>query len=195
MLLLWTHRGPAAWGRSPCDQSGPSPPFCLPPLWPSPAARPTPPPPTRRPRRPRCRLRRHRQPPLHIPRPTHRAVGPPRLPPPCTWARVWQGAHKLHDLDFVSAQTGWALGDGILLGTVDGGQHWRTLGQPRVGPLRQVHFASRTQGWGVAGGADQPVEGSIPATTLVHTSDGGRTWTALAAPAPPQTVCFTAPDD
>src|SRR6266542_419858 len=121
MLLLWTHRGPAAWGRSPCDQSGPSPPFCLPPLWPSPAARPTPPPPTRRPRRPRCRLRRHRQPPLHI--------------------------------------------------------------------------ASRTQGWGVAGGADQPVEGSIPATTLVHTSDGGRTWTALAAPAPPQTVCFTAPDD
>ncbi len=112
-----------------------------------------------------------------------------------TWARVWQGAHKLHDLDFVSAQTGWALGDGILLGTVDGGQHWRTLGQPRVGPLRQVHFASRTQGWGVAGGADQPVEGSIPATTLVHTSDGGRTWTALAAPAPPQTVCFTAPDD
>jgi photosystem II stability/assembly factor-like uncharacterized protein len=112
-----------------------------------------------------------------------------------TWARVWQGAYKLHDLDFVSAQTGWALGDGILLGTVDGGQHWRTLGQPRVGPLRQVHFASRTQGWGVAGGADQPVEGSIPATTLVHTSDGGRTWTALAAPAPPQTVCFTAPDD
>ena len=112
-----------------------------------------------------------------------------------TWARVWQGAHKLHDLDFVSAQTGWALGDGILLGTVDGGQHWRTLGQPRVGPLRQVHFASRTQGWGVAGGADHPVEGSIPATTLVHTSDGGRTWSALAAPAAPQSVCFTAPND
>ncbi len=115
-----------------------------------------------------------------------------------TWARVWQGAHKLHDLDFVSAQTGWALGDGILLGTVDGGQHWRTLGQPRVGPLRQVHFSSRTQGWGVAGGTDRPDQGPMRpqgATTLVHTSDGGRTWSALAAPAAPQSVCFTAPND
>src|SRR6266545_4215323 len=112
-----------------------------------------------------------------------------------TWGRVWRGAQELEGIDFVSASTGWALGDGILLGTVDGGQHWRQLGQPRVGPLRQVHFASRTQGWGVAGGNDRPPEGSIPATTLVHTSDGGRTWTALAAPAAPQWVCFTAAND
>jgi photosystem II stability/assembly factor-like uncharacterized protein len=33
------------------------------------------------------------------------------------------------------------------------------------------------------------------ATRLVHTSDGGRTWSALAAPAPPQSVCFTDPRD
>jgi photosystem II stability/assembly factor-like uncharacterized protein len=112
-----------------------------------------------------------------------------------TWARVWQGAHELHDLDFVSASTGWALGDGILLGTVDGGQHWRQLGQPRVGPLRQVHFSSRTQGWGVAGGTGRTDEGPQGATRLVHTTDGGRTWSALDAPAPPQSVCFTAPDD
>jgi hypothetical protein len=115
-----------------------------------------------------------------------------------TWARVWQGAQELRDLDFVSAQTGWALGDGILLGTVDGGQHWHPLGQPRVGLLRQVHFANRTQGWGVAGGTDQPDQGPIQPqgqTRLVHTSDGGRTWSVLAAPAPPQTVCFTAPDN
>jgi photosystem II stability/assembly factor-like uncharacterized protein len=112
-----------------------------------------------------------------------------------TWARVWQGAQELNEVGFVTARTGWALGDAILLGTVDGGQHWRQLGQPSVGPVRQVHFSSRTQGWGVAGGSDRPVEGSIPTTTLVHTSDGGRTWTTLHAPAPPQTVCFTAPDD
>jgi hypothetical protein len=115
-----------------------------------------------------------------------------------TWARVWRGAHQLRDVDFVSASTGWALGDGVLLGTVDGGQHWHQLGQPRSGPLRRVHFASRTQGWGVAGGTDQKGEGLMQAqgaTTLVHTTDSGRTWSALDAPAPPQSVCFTAPDD
>ncbi len=114
------------------------------------------------------------------------------------WARVWRGAHQLRDVDFVSASTGWALGDGILLGTVDGGQHWHQLSQPRSGPLRRIHFASPTQGWGVAGGTDQAGQGPMQAqgpTTLVHTSDGGRTWSALDAPAPPQSVCFTAPDD
>jgi photosystem II stability/assembly factor-like uncharacterized protein len=115
-----------------------------------------------------------------------------------TWARVWRGTEELRDVDFVNASTGWALGDGILVGTVDGGQHWHRLGQPRAGPLRRVHFASRTQGWGVAGGTDQADQGPMQAqaaTALVHTSDGGRSWSALAAPAPPQSVCFTAPED
>ena len=112
-----------------------------------------------------------------------------------TWVRVWRGAQELHQVDFVTASTGWALGDHLLLGTIDGGQHWRQLGQPESGPLRQVHFSSPTQGWGVAGGANQNDDRSIPATTLVHTSDGGRTWSALPAPAPPQSVCFTAQGD
>jgi len=112
-----------------------------------------------------------------------------------SWVRVWRGPQELHEVDFVTASTGWALGDHLLLGTVDGGQHWRQLGQPKAGPLRQVHFSSPTQGWAVAGGADQGDERSVPATTLVHTSDGGRTWSALPAPAPPQSVCFTAAGD
>ena len=112
-----------------------------------------------------------------------------------TWVRVWRGAQELDQVDFVTASTGWALGDHLLLGTVDGGQRWHQLGQPESGPLRQVHFSSPTQGWGVAGGTAQPGEGPQGATMLVHTSDGGRTWTALPAPAPPQSVCFTAPDD
>src|SRR5215218_10132085 len=71
-------------GEPPCDRSGSSPPSCLPPLWPPPAARPTPPS-TRRPPRPRHRPRRHR-PPRPIPRPTRRPVGPPGRPPPWRWA-------------------------------------------------------------------------------------------------------------
>jgi photosystem II stability/assembly factor-like uncharacterized protein len=113
-----------------------------------------------------------------------------------TWLRVWRGAQELDQVDFVNASTGWALGDHLLLGTVDGGQHWRQLGQPRRGPLRRIHFSSPTQGWGVAGGIGQPSQGPQSATaTLVHTSDGGRTWSVLAAPAPPQSVCFTAASD
>jgi hypothetical protein len=114
------------------------------------------------------------------------------------WGRVWRGAAQLRDLDFVSARTGWALGDGLLLGSSDGGQHWQRLGQPRSGPLRRVHFASALQGWGVAGGSDQAGQGPMlaqGATTLVHTSDGGQSWSVLAAPAPPQSVCFTSPGD
>jgi photosystem II stability/assembly factor-like uncharacterized protein len=111
------------------------------------------------------------------------------------WIRIWRGPQELRDLDFVSARTGWAVGDGILLGTVDGGQHWRRLGQPQVGPLRQVTSSAPPRAGAVAGGADRANQRSVPATRLVQTSDGGRTWTALAAPAPPQSVCFTAPDD
>jgi photosystem II stability/assembly factor-like uncharacterized protein len=112
-----------------------------------------------------------------------------------SWARVWRGTQELGEVDFVNASTGWALGDGVLLGTADGGQHWRRLGQPRRGPLRQVHFSGPTQGWGVAGGTGQPGQGPQGATSLVHTSDGGRTWSGLAAPAPPQSVCFTGAAD
>jgi photosystem II stability/assembly factor-like uncharacterized protein len=110
-----------------------------------------------------------------------------------TWVRLWRGAQDLNEVDFVDASTGWALGDGILLGTVDGGQHWRQLGQPSVRPLRSVHFSSRGEGWGVAG--RELGERRIPATVLVHTRDGGRTWSVLAAPAPPQSVCFTSAND
>jgi photosystem II stability/assembly factor-like uncharacterized protein len=111
-----------------------------------------------------------------------------------TWVRLWRGPQDLHAVDFVSASTGWAVGDRILLGTVDGGRHWRQLGQPSVRPLRRVHFSSPTEGWGVAG-PDLPGERRTPATTLVHTRDGGRTWSTLPAPAPPESVCFTAPND
>ena len=97
-------------------------------------------------------------------------------------------------VDFVSTSTGWALGDGTLLGTIDGGQHWRELGQPRPGPLRRVHFSSRTQGWGVAGGAGRG-RGRRGRPHWCTPPTAARIWSALAAPAPPQSVCFTAPND
>lgn len=115
-----------------------------------------------------------------------------------TWGRVWQGGDDLRDVNFSSASTGWALGPSSVLATADGGEHWRELGEPAQGPLRRVHFVSRTEGWGVAGGSVQAGDGPMSpagATRLVHSVDGGRTWSELASPAPPQSVCFSSPDD
>ena len=115
-----------------------------------------------------------------------------------TWGRAWSGDADLHDVNFSSASSGWALGDGTVLATQDGGQHWSELPEPAQGTLRRVHFVSRTEGWGVAGGAAVPGEGPMTptgATRLVHTVDGGRRWATQAAPAPPQSVCFTSPED
>ncbi len=114
------------------------------------------------------------------------------------WQRVWQGKANLRDVNFSSVWTGWALGEGTVLATVDGGQHWAALAEPGQGTLRRVHFVSATEGWGVAGGGDRGGDGPMAptgATRLVHTADGGRTWSALAAPAAPQSVCFTSPAD
>lgn len=75
----------------------------------------------------------------------------------------------LASVEFVSASRGWAVGNGRILATTDGGHSWRS--QYR-GPARlfQVDFADAAHGWAV--GAD----------SLMATSDGGRTWTALREP-------------
>jgi photosystem II stability/assembly factor-like uncharacterized protein len=115
-----------------------------------------------------------------------------------TWGRVWAGKGNLRDVNFSSTSTGWALGDGIVLATTDGGRHWQKLAEPAQGTLRRVHFSSPSEGWGIAGGSDQGGDGPMMptgATRLVHTTNGGRTWSALPQPAAPQSVCFTSPAD
>jgi photosystem II stability/assembly factor-like uncharacterized protein len=115
-----------------------------------------------------------------------------------TWVRVWRGGAHLRDVNFSSAAAGWALGEGTVLATADGGRRWEALREPAQGTLRRVHFSSPTEGWGVAGGGDHGGEGPmVPtgATRLLHSTDGGRSWSAMAAPAPPQSVCFTSPGD
>jgi hypothetical protein len=110
------------------------------------------------------------------------------------WAKQYASTEEFVGVDFISATTGWAVGVRTLLGTSDGGRSWRPLGEPPA-PIRSVHFVSPSLGWGIAGGTDpQTMHGwLIPhdAAALVITQDGGQTWTALASPANPQTVCFS----
>lgn len=112
------------------------------------------------------------------------------------WTKQYASTEEFVGVDFISATTGWAVATRTLLGTTDGGRTWRQLGEPRV-PIRSVHFATATQGWGIAGGTDpQQIHGwLIPheGAALVYTYDGGLTWSTLDGPSNPQTVCFSDP--
>ncbi len=105
------------------------------------------------------------------------------------WTVQDSGSLNLTSVDFVSAQSGWAVGTSSLLATTDGGAHWTSLPDPC---LRSVHFVSADLGFAVAGGTGSgllrmaPIDGG----KALVTTDGGRTWQPLPAPAGAQTLCF-----
>lgn len=110
------------------------------------------------------------------------------------WSKQYASTEQYVGVDFISATTGWAVGVRSVLGTSDGGHTWKALGEASS-PIRSVHFISTTQGWGIAGGGS-PTENHgvlLPdaGATLVTSTDGGLSWSALPAPADPQDVCFS----
>ncbi len=113
-----------------------------------------------------------------------------------SWAVQQTGNLGLASADFIGNDTGWAVGADTLLTTSDGGQRWTALPEP-CPVIRSVHFASATVGFAIAGGA--PLEpGSLAPTSggqLLASTDGGRSWTRLPAPANPQSVCFANSQD
>jgi len=81
------------------------------------------------------------------------------------------GTLDLLAVNFVDAQTGWAVGDidprgagGAIYQTIDGGLSWRPIARTNE-ILTAVHFVSRKIGW-VAGHAGR----------IERTDDGGLTW-------------------
>lgn len=109
------------------------------------------------------------------------------------WTVQDRGSLNLTSVDFVNAEDGWAVGTGSLLATSDGGASWVPLREP-CPLIRSVHFVSASDGFAVAGGGD--LSGPVPAVpvtggVVLATTDGGRRWQALPAPANVQTVCFS----
>jgi len=108
------------------------------------------------------------------------------------WRQQLAGQLNLTSVDFISAADGWAVGTTTLLATTDGGAHWAKLPEP-CALIRSVHFISPSTGFAIAGGSQ--IAGPGPASPLhggvvLTSSDGGRSWRAVAAPANSQTVCF-----
>jgi hypothetical protein len=111
------------------------------------------------------------------------------------WRVQRSGRLNLTAVDFVNGQDGWAAGNSSLLATTDGGAHWTALPEP-CPVIRSVHFISPSAGFAVAGGRNDG--GYSPAMpdmggVVLATSDAGRTWRPLAAPANAQSVCFSDP--
>jgi photosystem II stability/assembly factor-like uncharacterized protein len=90
---------------------------------------------------------------------------------------------ELTGIEFVSPSQGWAVGQGAILATTDGGAHWTPQLTGRHN-LTEVDFVNAADGWAV--GTD----------SLLATTDGGAHWAPLPEPCPLiRAVHFSSPGD
>lgn len=85
---------------------------------------------------------------------------------------------SLHDVCFINGQLGWAVGDeGVIVHTSDGGQSWvrqdSHVSLQDFFNLFGVFFVNGSIGWAVGGGGTL----AHPIGKILHTADGGQTWT------------------
>ncbi|HTI51599.1 MAG TPA: YCF48-related protein [Planctomycetaceae bacterium] len=88
---------------------------------------------------------------------------------------------QLHDVQFVTSQLGWAVGDhGVIWHTRDGGEEWHLQTSGVTCAMYSVWFLTDGVGW-AAGGGTMPFT-RLSYGVLLHTTDGGRTWQTLLGP-------------
>jgi photosystem II stability/assembly factor-like uncharacterized protein len=79
----------------------------------------------------------------------------------------------LRDVFFLDQQTGWAVGDFVILWTENGGRTWNTAKQGREYLCKRVRFLDGKFGWATMRDAND----------ILVSNDGGRHWKMLAGPA------------
>ncbi len=86
----------------------------------------------------------------------------------------------LHDIFFLNADRGWAVGDrGAIWMTEDGGQRWRLADSPVNCSLQSIHFVDDQNGW-IVGGWTHPYSHRTSGVVL-RTENGGRRWTQVSS--------------
>lgn len=85
--------------------------------------------------------------------------------------RAASGASPLSfsDVQFLSADTGRAAGNGFMIGTSDGGCHFQEIYEGQWN-FKQIDFPDNVHGWALATVKD------TAASYLIATTDGGSTW-------------------
>ena len=102
-----------------------------------------------------------------------------------TLGQVLADDATLHDITFVDAQHGWAVGDrGVILATDDGGAHWHAQTSGVETPLLSVSFVDPQRGW-IVGGNTTPLTHRTNGIVL-RTFDGGQTWERTETPTLPR---------
>jgi photosystem II stability/assembly factor-like uncharacterized protein len=83
---------------------------------------------------------------------------------------------SIHAIQFFDQSIGWAVsGNGQIISTKDGGEHWtEVLNDPRK-EFRGLHFVNQRLGWVVGSNA-----------VILHTEDGGMTWAEQKIALPPK---------
>lgn len=85
---------------------------------------------------------------------------------------------NLHDVQFVSPDVGWAVGDrGVIWKTEDAGRTWRLQKSPVDGSLQKVCFLTDRVGWIVGEGMTAYTR--IGYGVVLFTDDGGKRWREL----------------
>jgi photosystem II stability/assembly factor-like uncharacterized protein len=97
-----------------------------------------------------------------------------------TWTPVIAPADDfsghLAAVKFADADAGWTVGEaGEILATTDGGAHWSAQQSATDQDLNDLTFVDANDGWAVGGESD--FSSGAASAVVVHTADGGTTWT------------------
>lgn len=83
------------------------------------------------------------------------------------------------DAYLVAQCDGVCAGGSVIMATTDGGQSWHTV-KTTSGALFALSFINSKDGWALSG--DTSAGASVADAAVLHTTDGGTTWTKLPAP-------------
>lgn len=102
---------------------------------------------------------------------------PPATPAPTAIGLPVVNSPSINYLDMLDNQDGWALSNGAVLRTIDGGSTWLDATPGGFGSsAASSFFLDANTGWVAVMGSD-PTDG-----TLYHTSDGGVSWNSYTVP-------------
>jgi len=102
---------------------------------------------------------------------------------------IWQQQQEsnttfhFRDVFFIDQSIGWVVGgnifQGIIIGTIDGGQSWSKLSDSTRGSYLGVYFLDDQEGWVVGG---QNLFDNFVNEVILHTTNGGIDWEEQFSP-------------